>query len=77
MFRDMPLSKEQAARVLADAHFGIEDGLERVFIIRAGLDDPRANTSATTMAVRIAACAPSRPRARAGSLRHEQPHPVG
>jgi hypothetical protein len=38
---DMPLSKEQAARVLADAHFGIEDGLERVFIIRAGLDDPR------------------------------------
>jgi hypothetical protein len=35
----MPITKEQAARVLADAHFGIEDGLERVFIIRAGLDD--------------------------------------
>jgi hypothetical protein len=37
----MPITKEEAARVLAEAHFGIEDGLERVFIIRAGIDDPR------------------------------------
>jgi hypothetical protein len=37
----MALTKREAARVLADAHFLIEDGLERVFIIRAGLDDPR------------------------------------
>ncbi len=37
----MAITKERAARVLAEAHFGIEDGLERVFIIRAGIDDPR------------------------------------
>ncbi|MGA2450980.1 MAG: hypothetical protein ABTD50_20145 [Polyangiaceae bacterium] len=37
----MPISKRDAARVLADAHYRIEDGLERVFIIPAGLEDPR------------------------------------
>jgi hypothetical protein len=36
----MPITKEQAARNLAEAHFGIEDGLERVFIMHAGLEDP-------------------------------------
>ncbi len=39
----MPITKEQAAGVLADAHLGIEDGLERVLIIRAGPDDPRGS----------------------------------
>ena len=37
----MPITKKDAVRVLADAHFRIEDGLERVFIIPAGLNDPR------------------------------------
>jgi hypothetical protein len=36
----MAITKAEAALALAEAHFGIEDGLERVFIIRAGIDDP-------------------------------------
>lgn len=34
-------SKVEAARWLAKHHFRIEGGLERIFIIRAGIDDPR------------------------------------
>ena len=37
----MPITKRDAARVLVDAHFRIEDGLERIFIMPAGLEDPR------------------------------------
>jgi len=37
----MAITKAEAARALAEAHFGIEEGLERVFIIRTDLDDPR------------------------------------
>jgi plasmid stabilization system protein ParE len=37
---------------------------------------PAMSTSAITTAARIAACAPSPPRASAGSLQDVQPHPV-
>jgi len=33
-------NKAEVARALARYHFGIEDGLERVLIIHAGIDDP-------------------------------------
>lgn len=35
-----PPNKAEVARALARYHFGIEEGLERVLIIRAGIDDP-------------------------------------
>ncbi|MGH7270647.1 MAG: hypothetical protein ACREJ3_09470 [Polyangiaceae bacterium] len=37
----MPSTKAEIARELAKHHFVIEDGMESIFIMRAGLDDPR------------------------------------
>jgi hypothetical protein len=34
-------TKAEVARSLAEQHFRIEEGLERIFIMRTGLDDPR------------------------------------
>jgi hypothetical protein len=37
----MPPTKEEVAHSLAEHHFRIEEGLLRIFIIRAGLEDPQ------------------------------------
>ena len=37
----MPPTKAEVARELAKYHFVIEEGMERIFIMRVGLEDPR------------------------------------